>query len=139
MNEKALTQSVGDARWVLCDDNVWRDYGPEKPAPVVVEGPPPKSKKKGHCRYRHLARNFYPPDGRCAYCRRVMSHAYATVDHIIPKSRGGSPGLDNIAWACMRCNGEKGDRTPAEMGWETPEPVCDTKLGPRRHTRVSYH
>ncbi len=50
---------------------------------------------------------------RCAYCGQNA----ATVDHIVPKSRGGSDSWGNLVACCLRCNGVKGDRTPEEMGW----------------------
>jgi len=49
---------------------------------------------------------------RCAYC-----HQEATrweVDHIVPRSRGGSNRISNLALACHACNQDKGDRTAAE-------------------------
>jgi 5-methylcytosine-specific restriction endonuclease McrA len=50
-------------------------------------------------------------DGRrCAYCR---GHA-TTVDHVIPRSRGGTDSWLNTVAACPTCNHRKGDRTPAE-------------------------
>lgn len=51
--------------------------------------------------------------GRCAYC----GHAAATVDHVLPRSRGGSDTWENLVACCFRCNNAKSDRTPAEMGW----------------------
>jgi 5-methylcytosine-specific restriction endonuclease McrA len=50
---------------------------------------------------------------RCAYCRRSA----ATVDHILPRSRGGPDTWENLVACCVRCNHLKGDRTPEEMGW----------------------
>lgn len=50
---------------------------------------------------------------RCAYCRRSAS----TVDHILPRSRGGPDTWENLVACCVRCNNTKGDRTPEEMGW----------------------
>lgn len=50
---------------------------------------------------------------RCAYCGGVA----ATVDHVVPRSRGGDDTWLNLVACCLRCNGVKGDRTPAEMGW----------------------
>lgn len=51
-------------------------------------------------------------DKVCAYCG---GHA-ETVDHIIPRSRGGTLTWDNAVAACQRCNHRKADRTPEEAG-----------------------
>ncbi|MFP5347664.1 MAG: HNH endonuclease [Actinomycetes bacterium] len=50
---------------------------------------------------------------RCAYC----SGTAATVDHVLPRSRGGKDTWENLVACCVRCNNRKGDRTPEEMGW----------------------
>jgi 5-methylcytosine-specific restriction endonuclease McrA len=39
-----------------------------------------------------------------------------TIDHIIPKSRGGSESWENLVAACTKCNNKKGNRTPDEAG-----------------------
>lgn len=52
-------------------------------------------------------------DQRCAYCG---GHA-STIDHVIPRSRGGADSWENLVACCLRCNNIKGDRTPQEMGW----------------------
>lgn len=49
---------------------------------------------------------------RCAYCGGVAT----TVDHILPRSRGGKNTWLNTVAACYSCNQRKGDRTPAEAG-----------------------
>jgi 5-methylcytosine-specific restriction endonuclease McrA len=50
-------------------------------------------------------------DGRgCGYCGKAAS----TIDHVLPRSRGGGNTWENTVAACGRCNGRKGDRTPAE-------------------------
>jgi 5-methylcytosine-specific restriction endonuclease McrA len=55
-----------------------------------------------------LARDAYT----CQYCGRE-SHGL-TVDHVIPRSRGGSSAWDNIVAACAPCNRRKGNRLPTE-------------------------
>lgn len=47
---------------------------------------------------------------RCEYCRipETVVHFSHQVDHIVPPRHGGSDGLDNLAWACFRCNNHKG-------------------------------
>lgn len=51
-------------------------------------------------------------DGQCAYCGGPAE----TVDHIVPRSRGGALTWDNAVAACLRCNHRKADRTPEEAG-----------------------
>ncbi len=50
--------------------------------------------------------------GICTYC----GEPGRTVDHIIPKSRGGGSTWQNLVTACHGCNGDKADRTPEEAG-----------------------
>jgi 5-methylcytosine-specific restriction endonuclease McrA len=50
---------------------------------------------------------------RCAYC---AGHA-STVDHVLPRSRGGQDAWENLVACCVRCNNAKGNRTPEEKGW----------------------
>lgn len=56
----------------------------------------------------------------CAYCGRSVSKTpscealLATVDHILPSSRGGVSSWTNLVSACKQCNNRKADRTPEE-------------------------
>jgi hypothetical protein len=52
-------------------------------------------KRDGHC---------------CAYCGGIAT----TVDHVLPRSRGGDNSWTNTVAACGRCNGRKSNRTPSE-------------------------
>jgi 5-methylcytosine-specific restriction endonuclease McrA len=56
---------------------------------------------------------FARDGGRCAYC----GAAAASIDHVVPRSRGGRHTWDNVVAACHRCNRLKADRTPADLGW----------------------
>jgi 5-methylcytosine-specific restriction endonuclease McrA len=49
----------------------------------------------------------------CAYCGRKAE----TIDHVIPRSRGGAHAWENCVASCMRCNHSKADRLIAELGW----------------------
>lgn len=71
-------------------------------------------------RYVHLPfkgviltrQNIFKRDGhRCQYCG---THEDLTLDHVLPKSRGGKSSWDNLVAACRRCNARKGDYTPEE-------------------------
>lgn len=53
-------------------------------------------------------------DRMCAYCGGLAE----TVDHIIPRSRGGDLSWENAVAACLKCNNRKANRTPAEAGME---------------------
>lgn len=58
-------------------------------------------------------RNILRRDGyKCAYCGR--GDLPLTVDHILPKARGGDDNWENLISACTFCNNKKGDRTPEE-------------------------
>ena len=51
----------------------------------------------------------------CQYCGRERN---LTIDHVVPKSRGGRDTWENLVAACVSCNNQKGDRTPEEAGME---------------------
>lgn len=55
---------------------------------------------------------FARDEGRCQYCG--LAESDLTLDHVIPRHRGGRHDWDNIVAACRRCNHRKGGRTPAE-------------------------
>lgn len=50
----------------------------------------------------------------CQYCSITPHRKYLTVDHVLPRSRGGKTTWENVVTACEKCNGKKGSRTPAE-------------------------
>jgi 5-methylcytosine-specific restriction endonuclease McrA len=56
--------------------------------------------------------NIFKRDGgRCQYCG---SGHDLTLDHVMPRSRGGKSSWDNLVTACKACNSKKGDYTPDE-------------------------
>ena len=61
-------------------------------------------------RHRILARDHY----RCQYCGKRGTAFDLTLDHIMPRSRGGRTIAENLVAACQTCNSRKGDRTPKE-------------------------
>jgi 5-methylcytosine-specific restriction endonuclease McrA len=50
----------------------------------------------------------------CQYCGERRHDL--TIDHIVPRSRGGIDSWENVCAACLKCNVKKGDRTPREAG-----------------------
>lgn len=58
-------------------------------------------------------RNIFERDRHtCQYC--ATKKEQLTLDHIIPKSRGGGESWENLITACVKCNVKKGSRTPQE-------------------------
>ena len=75
-------------------------------------------------------RNIVKRDGhRCQYCGQ--SRTAMTVDHVIPRNRGGDDAWENLVCACVRCNNRKGDRTPEEAG-------LTLRRRPRRPSHITY-
>jgi len=70
----------------------------------------PNSKKVPVSRRGVLRRDNH----RCGYCGKNAN----TIDHVLPKSRGGADSWENLIACCLRCNNLKSDKTPQEMGWE---------------------
>lgn len=56
---------------------------------------------------------FARDGGRCLYCDRAAT----TIDHVVPRSRGGRHVWENVVAACGACNHKKADRTLDELGW----------------------
>ncbi|GAA0619146.1 HNH endonuclease [Sporichthya brevicatena] len=56
---------------------------------------------------------FARDGGRCVYCGAPAN----SVDHVIPRSRGGQHTWENVVAACRRCNHVKSDREISELGW----------------------
>lgn len=50
----------------------------------------------------------------CQYCGSTPGRSDLTVDHVIPRSRGGEHSWQNLVTACRHCNQKKGSQTPEE-------------------------
>ena len=50
----------------------------------------------------------------CQYCGAKPTKQLLTLDHVMPRSRNGNTGWENMVVACLKCNNQKGDRTPVE-------------------------
>jgi 5-methylcytosine-specific restriction endonuclease McrA len=56
---------------------------------------------------------FARDGGRCVYCGGVAT----SIDHVVPRCRGGRHEWANVVSACRRCNHVKADRTVSDLGW----------------------
>ncbi|MBF0586324.1 HNH endonuclease [Prosthecochloris sp. N3] len=60
-------------------------------------------------------KNIFRRDNfQCQYCGR--RDRQLTIDHVVPRSKGGDDTWENLLTACSVCNSKKGDRTPQEAG-----------------------
>jgi len=57
---------------------------------------------------------FARDEHRCQYCGNRLPGSQLSLDHVIPRSRGGSTSWENVVCACLKCNVKKGGRTPQE-------------------------
>jgi 5-methylcytosine-specific restriction endonuclease McrA len=66
---------------------------------------------------------FARDGGRCVYCRAPAT----SLDHVVPRSRGGMHTWENVVSCCRRCNHTKADRGITELGWRMRrQPVAPT-------------
>lgn len=69
--------------------------------------------ERGALTRRQIVDFLYAMQGAvCLICGRYIRKATATVDHVVPRSRGGAHTIMNWALAHARCNSAKGDRMP---------------------------
>lgn len=57
---------------------------------------------------------FARDEHRCQYCGERFGSSELSLDHVIPRSRGGGTTWENVVCACVACNVRKGGRTPQE-------------------------
>ena len=63
------------------------------------------------------ARNIRERDGnRCQYTGRLLHPDEGSLDHVLPRSRGGTDSWENLVWAAKEVNQRKADRLPHEAG-----------------------
>lgn len=74
---------------------------------------------------------------QCQYCgahpgKDGITRDDMTIDHVIPKSRGGKTTWRNCVVACLDCNHAKADKTPAEAGMKLTRKPRKPKWSPRQ-------
>ena len=124
---------AGSARAIKPDDfsvhdfNSWAQLKVADGAPCIrtarISIPVPEVivlVRYGHVPDRGLAfsrGNIYKRDRyTCQYCGRRPGTAELTIDHVLPRSRGGISSWTNCVVACVQCNARKASKTLAESG-----------------------
>jgi len=96
------------------DNAVQTVRGPIRVPTVIVAVNYAKVPKK---RPKLCARSIRERDGnRCQYSGRVLSPDEGSLDHVVPRSRGGKNSWENLVWAGKDVNARKGNRLPHEAG-----------------------
>lgn len=85
---------------------------------LQIMGHKRKDKRREVKRNKRLVAYFNEQSGACVYCQEQMtlklgSPKTATIDHVIPRSKGGKKREENEVAACSECNSIKSNRPPA--------------------------
>lgn len=69
----------------------------------------------------------------CQYCGTVLPSGELTLDHVIPRSRGGSSTWENLVACCHPCNRRKGNQSPSEAAMKLMREPRAFNLHTSRH------
>lgn len=112
--------------------DILESYEDKVHSPSTVLSLPSIIKLRGYVNHNSLTvamsrKNILVRDNhRCQYCGNKSGPL--TLDHVIPRERGGGEYWDNLVTACQPCNRKKGNRSPDEANM----PLFRTPLKPNR-------
>ncbi|MBX9602282.1 MAG: HNH endonuclease [Bryobacteraceae bacterium] len=69
----------------------------------------------------------------CQYCHKPLASSELTLDHVVPRSRGGETTWENLVACCHPCNNRKGSRTPDEANMRLAKIPKPFSLHTSRH------
>ncbi len=69
----------------------------------------------------------------CQYCGTVLASSELTLDHVVPRSRGGTSTWENLVACCHPCNRKKGNRLPIEARMKLQREPRSFNLHTSRH------
>jgi 5-methylcytosine-specific restriction endonuclease McrA len=106
MNEKATVVAHDEGHPVWGSSGSW-----ERPSVIILRRYVriPNARSMPVSRRGVLRRDGH----RCGYCGSPAN----TIDHVLPRSRGGADSWENLIACCLKCNNVKSNRTPSEMNW----------------------
>ena len=79
-------------------------------------------------------RNIFARDhSKCQYCGKHFPTTELSLDHVIPRTRGGGATWENLVCACVKCNVKKGGRPPKEVGMK----LITKPIKPKRSPTIS--
>lgn len=100
------------------------------PAVLIVKTKYVKIRQKKHVK---INKNFIylRDDNVCQYCGTKCNSSTISIDHVVPKSKGGPNSWDNMVTSCLDCNTKKGDKSCEEARMtlrKTPEKCSEFQL-----------
>lgn len=75
-------------------------------------------------------------ENHCQYCGKRFPASQLSIDHVIPKSRGGKSSWNNVVAACSPCNTRKGGRLPWEASMKLRRPPAVPRKNPALADKV---
>ena len=140
LNANYAPMMVCTAKRAICLDvlnkiDVLANYEEKVNSPSITFNLPSVIKIRDFVKYDNLSvdlsrKNILSRDENfCQYCGNKNSPL--TIDHILPKGRGGQDSWENLVTACKNCNQKKGNQTPEEANMQL-------KRKPKRPNRLHY-
>jgi 5-methylcytosine-specific restriction endonuclease McrA len=84
-------------------------------------------------------RNIFARDkNKCQYCGKKYPTSELSLDHIIPRTRGGKTNWTNIVCACTGCNVKKGGRTPKQANMHLIKKPIKPRHNPLIHVHLGH-
>ena len=84
-------------------------------------------------------RNIFARDGNlCQYCGKHFATSEMSLDHVLPRSRGGATTWQNLVCCCVKCNARKGGRTPPEARMKLIRKPVKPKRNPVINLRLGH-
>jgi 5-methylcytosine-specific restriction endonuclease McrA len=85
-------------------------------------------------------RNIYARDGnKCQYCGKVFHTSELSIDHVVPRSLGGTSVWENVVCACTKCNVKKGGRTPHQANMALITKPVKPNRNPVLHLHLNHN
>lgn len=113
--QDAMSLTLSDKAWVVESYDHWIHSAYEKhqvPAVIVLY----QYIKGEYFTVKCTRQNVYIRDEfKCQYCRRLFEVKKLSLDHVVPKSRGGQFCWENIVACCKHCNQKKAHHLPEEI------------------------
>lgn len=129
---RAFIMILNEVVWVEESDGTIMSGKAEYKLPTVVRLR--HYRRVPHFKISPSRRNILQRDDHtCQYCVKKFTPQELTLDHIMPRSRGGKSSWENLVAACYKCNHKKNDQTPEEAGMKLHRKPLSLSVHTNRH------